>query len=101
MKRRKRVHLVNQQHKQYIKGMHKFLAGLALALALSFVPITQASAYQHSITIVTEDEENEEQEGPENPEHLDKDSDDFQFAILGAVIVLGVAGVIIYRRFKR
>ncbi|CAB4627208.1 unannotated protein [freshwater metagenome] len=81
--------------------MHKFLAGLALALALSFVPITQASAYQHSITIVTEDEENEEQEGPENPEHLDKDSDDFQFAILGAVIVLGVAGVIIYRRFKR
>jgi F0F1-type ATP synthase membrane subunit c/vacuolar-type H+-ATPase subunit K len=98
MKRRKRVHLVNQQHKQYIKGMHKFLAGLALALALSFAPIAQASAYQHSITIVTEDEENE---GPENPEHLDKDSDDFQFAILGAVIVLGVAGVIIYRRFKR
>lgn len=98
MKRRKRVHLVNQQHKQYIKGMHKFLAGLALALALSFAPITQASAYQHSITIVTEDEENE---GPENPEHLDKDSDDLQFAILGAVIVLGVAGVIIYRRFKR
>jgi hypothetical protein len=78
--------------------MHKFLAGLALALALSFVPINQASAYQHSITIVSEDEENE---GPENPEHLDKDSDDFQFAILGAVIVLGVAGVIIYRRFKR
>ena len=78
--------------------MHKFLAGLALALALSFAPITQASAYQHSITIVSEDEENE---GPENPEHLDKDSDNFQFAILGAVIVLGVAGVIIYRRFKR
>jgi len=98
MKRRKRVHLVNQPLKQYIKGMHKFLAGLALALALSFVPITQAGAYQHSITILTEDEENE---GPENPEHLDKDSDDFQFAILGAVIILGVAGVIIYRRFKR
>ena len=78
--------------------MHKFLAGLALALALSFAPITQASAYQHSITIVTEDEENE---GPEHPEHLAKDNDDFQFAILGAVIVLGVAGVIIYRRFKR
>ena len=78
--------------------MHKFLAGLSLALALIFVPIAQASAYQHSITIVTEDEENE---GPENPEHLGKDSDDFQFAILGAVIVLGVAGVIIYRRFKR
>ena len=98
MKRRRRVHLVNQLHKQYIKDMHKFLAGLALALALSFAPITQASAYQHSITILTEDEEHE---GPENPEHLDKDSDDFQFAILGAVIVLGVAGVIIYRRFKR
>ena len=98
MRRRKRVHLVNQPLKQYIKGMHKFLAGLALALALSFAPIAQASAYQHSITILTE---NEEHEGPENPEHLDKDSDDFQFAILGAVIVLGVAGVIIYRRFKR
>ena len=78
--------------------MHKFLAGLSLALTLSFVPITQVNAYQHSIMIVTEDEENE---GPENPEHLGKDSDDFQFAILGAVIVLGVAGVIIYRRFKR
>ena len=78
--------------------MHKFLAGLSLAFALSFVPVTQANAYQQSITIVTEDEENE---GPENPEHLGKDSDDFQFAILGAVIVLGVAGVIIYRRFKR
>jgi LPXTG-motif cell wall-anchored protein len=78
--------------------MHKFLAGLALSLALTFVPITHANAYQHSITIVTEDEENE---GPENPEHLGKDSDDFQFAILGAVIVLGIAGVIIYRRFKR
>lgn len=78
--------------------MHKFLAGLSLALALSFVPVTQANAYQHSITILTEDEENE---GPENPEHLGKDSDDFQFAILGAVIVLGVAGVIIYRRFKK
>lgn len=78
--------------------MHKFLAGLALALALSLAPIAQANAYQHSIMIVTEDEENE---GPGNPEHLGKDSDDFQFAILGAVIVLGVAGVIIYRRFKR
>jgi LPXTG-motif cell wall-anchored protein len=78
--------------------MHRFLAGLALALALSFAPITQATAYQYSITIVTEDEENE---GPENPEHLGKDSDDFQFAILGVVIVLGIAGVIIYRRFKR
>ena len=98
MKRRKRVHLVNQLHKQYIKGMHKFLAGLSLALALNFMPITHANAYQHSITIVTEDEENE---GPENPEHLGKDSDDFQFAILGAVIILGIAGVIIYRRFKR
>ena len=98
MKRQSRALLVNQLHKQYIKGMPKFLAGLALALALSFAPITQATAYQHSISIVTEDEENE---GPENPEHLGKDSDDFQFAILGAVIVLGIAGVIIYRRFKR
>jgi len=98
MKRQSRALLVSLQPKQYIKGMHKFLAGLALALALSFAPITQATAYQHSITIVTEDEENE---GPENPEHLGKDSDDFQFAILGAVIVLGIAGVIIYRRFKR
>ena len=49
--------------------MPKFLAGLSLALALSFAPIAQANAYQHSITIVTEDEE---YEGPENPEHLDK-----------------------------
>ena len=81
--------------------MHKFLASLALSLALSFVPITQANAYQHSITIVTEDEEHEGHEGPENPEHLDRDSDDIQFAILGAVIVLGIAGVIIYRRFKK
>jgi hypothetical protein len=81
--------------------MHKFLAGLALALALSFAPITQASAYQHSITLVSEDEENEEHEGPENPEHLDKDSDDVQFVILGVVIVLGITGVIVYRRFKR
>jgi LPXTG-motif cell wall-anchored protein len=98
MKRQSRALLVNLLPKQYIKDMHKFLAGLALALALSFAPITQATAYQHSITIVTEDEENE---GPENPEHLGRDSDDFQFAILGAVIVLGIAGVIIYRRFKR
>jgi hypothetical protein len=81
--------------------MHKFLAGLALALALSFAPITQAHAYQHSITLVSEDEENEEHEGPENPEHLDKDSDDVQFVILGVVIVLGITGVIVYRRFKR
>ena len=84
--------------------MPKFLAGLSLALALSFAPIAQANAYQHSITIVTEDEEHEGHEGhegPENPEHLDRDSDDIQFAILGAVIVLGIAGVIIYRRFKK
>ena len=81
--------------------MHKFLAGLALALALSFAPINQAHAYQHSITLVSEDEENEEHEGPENPEHLDKDSDDVQFVILGVVIVLGITGVIVYRRFKR
>ena len=78
--------------------MPKFFAGLALALTLSFAPITQAHAYQHSITILTEDEEHE---GPENPEHLDKDSDDIQFAILGVVIVLGITGVIIYRRFKK
>ena len=78
--------------------MPKFLAGIALALTLSFAPITHANAFQHSITIVTEDEEHE---GPENPEHLDRDSDDIQFAILGAVIVLGLAGVIIYRRFKK
>lgn len=78
--------------------MPKFLAGIALALTLSFAPIAQANAYQYSITIVTEDEEHE---GPENPEHLDRDSDDIQFAILGAVIVLGIAGVIIFRRFKK
>ena len=78
--------------------MQKLLAGIALALTLSFAPIAHANAYQHSITIVTEDEEHE---GPENPEHLDRDSDDIQFAILGAVIVLGIAGVIIYRRFKK
>ena len=78
--------------------MPKFLAGIALALTLSFAPIAHANAYQHSITIVNEDEEHE---GPENPEHLDRDSDDIQFAILGAVIVLGIAGVIIYRRFKK
>jgi len=78
--------------------MHRFLVGLALALALTCAPIAQAHAYQHSVSLVTEDEEHE---GPENPEHLDKDNDDVQFAILGVVIVLGVAGVIIYRRFKR
>ena len=78
--------------------MPKFLAGIALALTLSFAPIAQANAYQYSIIIVTEDEEHE---GPENPEHLDRDSDDIQFAILGAVIVLGIAGVVIYRRFKK
>ena len=76
--------------------MPKFLAGLALALALSFAPIAQAQAFQHSITILSEDEE-----GPENPEHLDHDSDDIQFVILGVVIGLGIAGVIIYRRFKK
>ncbi len=76
--------------------MPKFLAGLALALALSFAPIAQAHSYQHSITILSEDEE-----GPENPEHLDHDSDDIQFVILGVVIVLGITGVIIYRRFKK
>jgi len=81
--------------------MPKFLAGIALALTLIFAPIAHANAYQHSITIVTEDEEHEGHEGPENPEHLDRDSDDIQFAILGAVIVLGIAGVIIYRRFKK
>jgi LPXTG-motif cell wall-anchored protein len=81
--------------------MPKFLAGIALALTLSFAPIAHANAYQHSITIVTEDEEHEGHEGPENPEHLDRDSDDIQFAILGAVIVLGIAGVFIYRRFKK
>jgi hypothetical protein len=78
--------------------MLKFLVGVALALTLTFAPVAQAQAYQHSITIVSEDEEHE---GPENPEHLDKDSDDFQFAILGVVIVLGITGVIIYRRFKK
>jgi hypothetical protein len=78
--------------------MHKFLAGVALALALTFAPVVQAQAYQHSITILSEDEG---QEGPENPEHLDKDSDDFQFAILGVVIVLGITGAIVYRRFKK
>ena len=78
--------------------MPKFLAGIALALTLSFAPITHANAFQHSITIVTEDEEHE---GPGDPEHQGKDSDDIQFAILGAVIVLGIAGVIIYRRFKK
>jgi|GEM_PF-1586285 hypothetical protein len=78
--------------------MPKFLVGLALALTLSFAPVAQAQAYQHSITIMSEDEEHE---GPENPEHLDKDSDDIQFAILGVVIVLGITGVIVYRRFKK
>lgn len=78
--------------------MPKFLAGLALALALSFAPIAQAHSYQHSITILSEDEE---REGPENPEELDHDSDDIQFIILGIVIGLGIAGLITYRRFKR
>jgi len=78
--------------------MPNFLVGLALALTLSFAPVAQAQAYQHSITIMSEDEEHE---GPENPEHLDKDSDDIQFAILGVVIVLGITGVIVYRRFKK
>jgi len=78
--------------------MPKFLVGVALALTLTFAPLAQAHAYQHSITIVSEDEEHE---GPENPEHLDKDSDDIQFAILGVVIVLGITGVIVYRRFKK
>jgi LPXTG-motif cell wall-anchored protein len=75
--------------------MPNFLAGLALALALSFAPIAQAHSYQHSITILSEDE------GPENPEELDHDSDDIQFVILGIVIGLGIAGLITYRRFKR
>ncbi|CAB4372369.1 MAG: hypothetical protein F2918_04505 [Actinobacteria bacterium] len=78
--------------------MPKFLAGVALALTLSFAPIAQAHAYQHSITILSEDEEHE---GPENPEHLDNDSDDIQFVILGVVIGLAISGVIIYRRFKK
>ena len=78
--------------------MPKFLSGLAIALALSFAPIAQAHAYQHSITFVTEDEEHE---GLGDPEHQGKDSDDIQFVILGVVIVLGVSGVIIYRRFKK
>jgi hypothetical protein len=78
--------------------MPKFLVGLALALTLSFAPITQAHAFQHSITIVTEGEEHE---GPENPEHRHADSDDVQFVILGVVIVLAISGVIIYRRFKK
>ena len=78
--------------------MPKFLVGFAIALALTFAPVAQAHAYQHSITILSEDEKHK---SPENPEHLDKDSDDIQFVILGVVIVLGIAGVIIYRRFKR
>ena len=78
--------------------MPKFLVGLALALTLSFAPVAQAQAYQHSITIMSEDEE---QEGPVYPEHLGKDGDDIQFAFLGVVIVLGITGVIIYRRFKK
>jgi hypothetical protein len=81
--------------------MPKFLVGIALALTLSFAPATQAQAFQHSVSIVTEDEKDEEHEGPENPEHLDKDNDDIQFAILGVVIILGITGVVIYRRFKR
>jgi hypothetical protein len=52
--------------------MPKFLAGFALALTLSFAPVAQAHAFQHSITVVTEDEEHE---GPENPEHQGKDND--------------------------
>ncbi|CAB4926695.1 unannotated protein [freshwater metagenome] len=78
--------------------MPKFLAGFAIALTLSFAPVAQAHAFQHSMTILSEDEEHE---GPENPEHLDRDSDDIQFLILGVVIGLGIAGVIVYRRFKR
>lgn len=78
--------------------MPKFLLGLALALTLSFAPVAHAQAYQHSITIMSEDEEHK---GPENPEHLGKDGDDIQFAILGVVIVLGIAGLIVYRRFKK
>jgi LPXTG-motif cell wall-anchored protein len=57
--------------------------------------MAQAHSYQHSITILSEDE------GPENPEELDHDSDDIQFVILGIVIGLGIAGLITYRRFKR
>jgi LPXTG-motif cell wall-anchored protein len=78
--------------------MPKFLVGVALALTLTFAPVAQAQAYQHSITILAEDEGHE---GPENPEHLGKDGDDIQFAILGVVIVLGIAGLIVYRRFKK
>jgi len=78
--------------------MPKFLAGVVLALTLSFAPVSQAHAYQHSVTILSEEEKHE---GPENPEHLGKDGDDIQFAILGVVIVLGIAGVIVYRRFKK
>ena len=78
--------------------MPKFLVGVALALTLTFAPVAQAQAYQHLITILSEDEEHE---GPENPEHLGKDGDDIQFAILGVVIVLGIAGLIVYRRFKK
>jgi hypothetical protein len=78
--------------------MPKFLAGLAIALTLNFAPVAQAHAFQHSMTILSEDEEHD---GPENPEHLDRDSDDIQFLILGVVIGLGIAGVIVYRRFKR
>jgi hypothetical protein len=78
--------------------MPKFLAGIALALTLTFAPVAQAHALQHSVLILTEDEEHE---GPGNPEHQGKDSDDVQFVILGVVIVLGISGVIIYRRFKR
>ena len=78
--------------------MPKFLAGVVLALALSFAPVAQAHAYQHSLTILSEVEKHE---GPENPEHLGEDGDDIQFAILGVVIVLGIAGVIVYRRFKK
>ena len=78
--------------------MPKFLAGFAIALTLSFAPVAQAHAFQHSMTILSEDEEHE---GPENPEHLDRDSDDIQFLILGVVIGLGIAGVIVYLRFKR
>ena len=75
--------------------MPKFLVVVALALTLTFAPVAQAQAYQHSITILSEDE------GPENPEELDHDSDDIQFVILGIVIGLGIAGLITYRRFKR
>jgi len=78
--------------------MPKFLAGFAIALTLSFAPVAPAHALQHSITVVTEDEKHE---GPENPEHQGRDSDEVQFVILGVVIVLGITGVIVYRRFKR